>query len=115
MMMSYMKVGENTDGTFTKNLKVGLYAPFDNVWNYAFGIDLFYEPGVDKNLRAIQSLAINKPATWAALQFRPKADGINDFVMANYNDWKVMNLSLCKNVINPGGLIPNPAVTCPSN
>lgn len=115
MMMSYVNVQENTDGTLTKNLKVGLYAPFDNAWNYAFGIDLFFEPGVDSNLRAIQTLAIDKPGRWGKVQFRPKADGINNFSMRNYDDWKVMNLSLCNNVVNPGGLIQEPAVSCPEN
>ena len=115
MMTSYVRVSENIDGTLTKDLRVGLYAPFDNVWNYAFGIDLFFEPGVDSNLRALQTLAINKPGRWAKVQFRPKADGINDFTMTNYNDWEVMNLSLCKNVVNPGGLLTVPAVNCPDD
>ena len=115
MMMSYIRVRENIDGTLTKDLRVGLYAPFDNVWNYAFGIDLFFEPGVDSNLRALQTLAINKPGRWAKVQFRPKADGINDFTMTNYNDWEVMNLSLCKNVVNPGGLLTTPSVNCPTD
>ncbi|HEA19518.1 hypothetical protein LCGC14_0710610 [marine sediment metagenome] len=115
MMTSYVNVRENIDGTLTKDIRVGLYAPFDNVWNYAFGIDLFFEPGVDSNLRALQTLAINKSGRWAKVQFRPKADGINDFTMTNYNDWKVMNSSLCKNVVNPGGLLTAPAVNCPDD
>lgn len=115
MMTSYVKVSTDLNGQLNKTLKVGLFAPFDNVWNYGFGIDLFFEPGVDTSLQAVQSIAINKAAVWAKLQYRPKADAINDFVMINFDDWKVMRRSLCVNVVNPGGLLPGPAVTCPSD
>lgn len=115
MMMSYVKVDKNVLGELTKNLRVGLYAPFDNAWNYAFGIDLFFEAGIDTNLRSLQSISINKAEKWARLEFRPKADGINDFVMTNYNDWEVMRHTLCENVVNPGGLIDVPAVNCPAD
>ncbi len=114
MLTSYVKVAEEADGSLSKTLKVGLQGPFDNVWFNAFGIDLYFEAGVDSNLRSVQSIAINKPAVWASIQFRPKADGINDFTMTDYNDWEVLRIGLCKNVVNPGGLVNNPIV-CPTN
>jgi hypothetical protein len=114
MMTSYVKVEKQDDGVLTKTLKVGLNGPFDNIWYYAFGIDLFFEAGVDSNLRSVSSMAINKDGVWTHLQFRPKADAINDFVMTNYNDWETLRIGLCKHVVNPGGLVTNP-ITCPTS
>jgi hypothetical protein len=114
MMTSFVKVQTGADGTLTKTLKVGLTGPFDNVWFYAFGIDLFFEAGVDSNLRSVQSIAIDKSGVWATIQFRPKADGINDFRMTDHNDWEVLRIGLCKDVVNPGGLVSHP-INCPSN
>jgi hypothetical protein len=112
MLTSYVEVEQQADGSLAKTLKVGLEGPFDNVWLYAFGIDLFFEAGIDSNLRAAQSLAMSGDR-WTPIQFRPKADGIHDFVMTDYNDWEVLRIGLCKNVVNPGGLISNP-ITCPA-
>jgi hypothetical protein len=114
MLTSYVKVEKLADGTLSKTLKVGIEGPFDNVWLYAFGIDLFFEVGVDTNLRSVLSVAINKPEVWAGIQFRPKADGIADMTMTDNNDWDIMRLGLCKNVVNPGGLLSNPIV-CPAS
>ncbi len=113
MLTSYVKVEEQPDGSLSKTLKVGLEGPFDNVWLHAFGIDLFFEAGKDSNLRAVFSRSSDNPDYFAKLQFRPKADGINDFVMTDYNDWEVLRIGLCKNVVNPGGLLSNP-ITCPT-
>ncbi len=112
MMTSYVRVQEQPDGSLTKSLRVGLEGPFDNVWLHAFGIDLFFEAGRDSNLRAVFSRSSDNPDQEFKIWFRPKADGINDFVMTDYNDWEVLRLGLCKNVVNPGGLVVNP-ITCP--
>lgn len=114
MLTSFVKVDKATDGTLTKTTKVGLEGPFDNVWLFAFGIDLLFEEGVDSNLRAVLSVAIDKPEVWAGIQFRPKADGIADMTMVDHNDWEIMRLSLCHEVVNPGGLVSNPIV-CPAS
>ena len=114
MLTSYVKVEKLADGTLNKTLKVGLEGPFDNVWLYAFGIDLLYEPGIDTNLRAVLSIAIDKPEVWAGIQFRPKADGISDMTMSDHNDWEILRIGLCKNVVNPGGTVANP-ITCPTS
>lgn len=115
MMTSYVKVSTDGTGQLTRDLRVGLFSPFDNVWNYGFGIDLLFEPGIDTNLQAIQSVAINKAEVWASLQYRPKADAVNDFAMTNFSDWEVMRRRLCANVVNPGGLLATPAVNCPTD
>lgn len=110
-MMSYVKVTKNSDGSVTKAPKIGLAGPFDNVWAKVWGIDLYYESGKDTNLRALLSWAIPK---WDRdLQFRPKADGIQDFRYVNYDDWKVLRVNLCRNVVNPGGTVSGPP-TCPN-
>ncbi|CAN5516379.1 hypothetical protein BH23CHL2_BH23CHL2_05540 [soil metagenome] len=114
MLTSYVKVDKLADGTLNKTLKVGLEGPFDNIWLYAFGIDLFYEAGIDSNLKSALSIAIDKPEIWAGIQFRPKSDGIADMMMTDHNDWEIMRIGLCKNVVNPGGLISNP-ITCPTS
>lgn len=114
MLTSYVKVEKLADGNLNRTLKVGLEGPFDNVWLFAFGIDLLYEPGIDTNLRATLSIAIDKPEVWAGIQFRPKADGISDMTMVDNNDWEILRLGLCKNVVNPGGTISNP-INCPSS
>ena len=114
MLMSYVKVEEQTDGTQAKTLKVGLNGPFDNVWLHAYGIDLFFEAGVDSNLQSVLSRSSGNPDHSMKLNYRPKADGINDFVMTNYNDWEVLRIGLCKHVVNPGGLVNHP-ITCPAS
>jgi hypothetical protein len=114
MLTSYVKMQKQPDGTFTGTLKVGLEGPFDNVWLYAFGIDLYFEAGIDTNLRSVLSIAIDKPEVWAGIQFRPKADGIADMTMVDNNDWETMRIGLCKNVVNPGGTVSNP-ITCPTS
>ncbi|MEZ4570231.1 MAG: hypothetical protein R2849_07870 [Thermomicrobiales bacterium] len=113
MLTSYVKVDKAADGSLTRTTKVGLEGPFDNVWLYAFGIDLFFEEGIDSNLRAALSIAIDKPELWAGIQFRPKADGVADLTMVDNNDWEVLRIGLCKNVVNPGGLVSNP-IACPA-
>jgi hypothetical protein len=106
MAMSYTKVTQQPSGELQKDPQVGLIADFDNMWHYAYGIDLLFERGYDTNLISMESLA------GGGLSVRPKADGINDFRYINYDDWATLRLGLCRNVINPGGLGPN-AVTCP--
>ena len=46
------------------------------------------------------------------IMFRPKADGINDFGYRNYNDWDILRVNVCKQVVNPKGTVSNP-IKCP--
>ncbi len=105
MMMSYVQV-DRSSGVGRE--RVGLLAPFDNVWRTITGADLLFEPGADTNLRAV--LAHGKTDE---LWFRPKADGISDFTYVNYNDWEVLRVNLCRGLVNPGGLVARP-VRCAS-
>jgi Right handed beta helix region len=109
--ISYTKVSETSPG-ITKEEKVGLNSLFDNTAYLAFGIDLLYEQGVDANLRSVTTVAIPKPKKLETVEFRPKADGINDFPYTNYDDWAYLRIGLCRQVIDPGGLGPK-AVRCP--
>jgi hypothetical protein len=98
------------DGSLQREGKVGLNSPFDNVWYRGWGIDLLYEPGVDTNLRFANAIKSNNSENNFRLVFRPKADGINDFTYVNYNDWETLRPNLCRQVVNPGGLVENPVV-----
>jgi hypothetical protein len=67
----------------------------DNVWYYAQGVDLLFEPGVDTNLRAAVATKIeNKPRF---VELRPKADGVVDFAYRNWNEWEALGIGLCRN------------------
>jgi len=109
MMMSYVRASDRAQ-------MVGLEADMDNSWYFAFGIDLFYEPGVDSNLRAVESRqrppSGDRPSMDFQVWFRPKADGILDFTYKNYNDWETLAVGVCQYVVNPGGLVDDP-IRCP--
>jgi hypothetical protein len=93
----------NSSSGITKQQRVGLDVYFDNVWRSAGGLDLLFEPDADANLRAL----ISHPGE-GQLMFRPKADGINDIVYTNHNDWDVLAHNVCSGVVNPGGLVTDP-------
>jgi hypothetical protein len=111
MAMSYTRVTTLASGEQSKVPQVGLVADFDNVWHYAYGIDLLFEPGYDLHPISIESRASDNPEGPTRISVRPKPDGINDFTYINYDDWAQLRLGLCRNVVSPGGLVP-PAVTC---
>ncbi|MEQ7009955.1 hypothetical protein ABN028_27640 [Actinopolymorpha sp. B17G11] len=104
-MMSYVDV-ERLPNRVVKTPRVGIATYFDNVWRTANGVDLFFEEGVDSNLRAVLAFANEKQLT--QLWFHPKADGINDTTYTNHNDWAVLGRNLCGELVNPGGLVDNP-------
>lgn len=112
MMSSYVRVSVAPDGSTLREVRVGLPGPFDNVWAYGFGIDAYFEAGVDTNLQTLHAVAIDKAEIWATLEYRPKADGVNDFTMTNFDDWRTMERVLCRNLVDAAGTIPTPAVQC---
>lgn len=107
MRMSYVKVNTASNGTITKEEKVGLDSYFDNSWLSTFAISLFYQWKQDTNLRSVFSIKGSGVDDYK-IMFRPKADGINDFEYKNYNDWETIRKNICKQVVNPGGLVVNP-------
>jgi hypothetical protein len=110
IMLSYVRVQPQQDGSLERTERIGLLSPFDNVWLYSYGSDLLFERTVDTNLRSVHAYAT--PKDRFQVWFRPKADGINDFAYVDYNDWEYLRDGLCRNVVNPGGLVADP-ITCP--
>jgi hypothetical protein len=101
----------------SQQLALGFGSYFDNEWLYGNGIDLWYDAGVDTNLRAAWSYSTqwgadpNGVVRSGLIAFRPKADGIEDFLLRNYDDWQVLRYGICYEVTaTPGG---NNPVTCP--
>lgn len=111
MRMSYIKVEANDDNTLDKSVKIGLDAYFDNVWFYAYSISLFYDKDYDTNLRAVYSRWKEEDNQFS-IYLRPKADGINNYLYRNSNDWEQLGKNLCKRVANPTGDLPS-SIICP--
>lgn len=90
-------------------LRLGLTSGYDSWWTYSRGVDLWYEPGIDSNLRAAWSVSpLTDPALDSQLRFDPKADGINDYVQADNNDWVQIGYAVCRALVNPTGSVTNP-------
>lgn len=91
------------------SLRIGLTSGYDSWWTYSRGVDLWYEPGIDSNLRAAWSISrLTDPALDTQVRFDPKADGINDYVQADNNDWVQIGYALCRALVNPTGSVTNP-------
>jgi hypothetical protein len=117
MRMSYVKVDP---GTGEKTTLLGLDSAFDNTWLYGYGIDLLYDVGIDTNLRAAFTVGANyggdNPDAPKEFQvwYRPVADGIFNYVYTNHNDWQVLRVGICRNVVDPAGVIPDAdEIQCP--
>ena len=82
----------------TGHLRIGLDSWFDNVWSYAFGVDLL-QPG-EVGLRAAESYSIpnapSHPNSLNQVTFRPHADGMADLPYKNHDDWKVIGWGSCQ-------------------
>lgn len=108
MMMSYARATTTPAGDLAFVEKVGMDSPFDNVWFSVWGLDLLFEPGVDTNLRSVDARRHPGGDEHFELWLRPKADGVHDFAMENYDDWEALGANLCPRVVNPGGDLSNP-------
>lgn len=106
-LMSYVK-NETIGGITRKIEKIGIRSYFSNVWYKAYAASLFYEYGKDINLRAALSIPNEDENESFQVWFNPNADGINNLVYKNFDDWKILGQNLCKLVVNPGGLVSNP-------
>lgn len=88
---------------------IGLAAGFDSDWSYGYGMDAWHDPQ-DSNLRAVWAMSPELKGGDGRLNFFPRADGINDFPLLNYDDWSVLSWSICNNVVNPTGSVPSPII-----
>jgi hypothetical protein len=100
MAMSYV----DNNGTF----RIGLPSYFDNVWSYAFGVDLLQPNEV--GLRAAETYSIPKPAAFQMISFRPHADGISNLPYSNKNDWSVLAWGTCS--VLAASQPPGPTTNC---
>lgn len=100
MMMSFVEVR-----SARPTHRIGLTSPFDNVWLLGHGVDLFFEPGVDSNLRSACALDMTRRQS---VNFRSQSDGILDFTYGNSNDWEVLRVCLCQDIVGAGGGQTNP-------
>jgi hypothetical protein len=93
-------------------LRIGHDTWFDNVWNYAYGIDVLQSS--DLSLRAVQTYAIPKPEAQFTVRVRPHADGVINLPYRNYDDWKVIAWGSCatlRSVQTPAMQVNCPAQT----
>ncbi len=105
MMSLYTKVTKENEQESKKQI-IGLDTYFSNVWYYSHGIDLFYDRnGEDSNLRYAGSFDAEESNH---LHFNPNADGIIDLTYSRYNDWETITKFLCKGLVNPDIVLPNP-------
>lgn len=86
MMMSYVDL----NGT----LRIGLDSYFDNVWSFAYGIDLL-QPG-EIALRAAETYSLRSAVN--QVYVRPHADGIVNLPYRNFDDWKVLAWGSCTTI-----------------
>jgi hypothetical protein len=90
-------IAKNENGVL--EIRMGLTSDHQNEWFYAFGLDLLYEEGVDTNLRALVARKKrdgDENLVPARLEVRPKADGIVDYGLRNWNDWDVLRVGSCR-------------------
>jgi hypothetical protein len=82
---------------FTGNLKIGIESDFDDAWSFAYGMSLL-TPSDNGVLRAAITSAVLPNHGTTPLDevfFRPHADGINDLVYNNFDDWKTLAHDTC--------------------
>lgn len=93
----------------TGALRLGMIAGYGSDWDYSFGVDAWFDPGIDDNVRVAWAISpYTNPAFDSRLKFNPKGDGINDFFQRNYNDWPYVGFALCKSLVAPSESGPNP-------
>jgi hypothetical protein len=106
LLISFVKVSL-TGGTLERRRRVGLKGDFSNTWATIQGADLFYERHVDTNLRAVLTHAVGRDTEYEVWLY-PKADGWQDYRYVNYDDWEVLRVNLCREVVDPGDTVSNP-------
>ncbi len=89
----------NLDGNGGATVRFGMEGYSHNSWLYGYGLDLLFEAGVDTNLRLLlarKQLHDDGTETPYPAELRPKADGVIDYPLRNWNDWEVLRVDLCR-------------------
>jgi hypothetical protein len=98
-----MLVADRDPVSGATTLRFGMQGYHHNSWLYGYGLDLLFEPGVDSNLRLLLARKqLNDDGTHQPypVELRPKADGIIDYPLRNWNDWEVLRVDLCRTLNN---------------
>ncbi len=84
----------------------------DNSWFFGYGVDLLFEPGVDSNLRSLIAVKSYKEGVLQppSLELRPKADGIVNILLRDWNDWEVLRVDLCRTLVDSA----SSGIRCPA-
>jgi hypothetical protein len=99
---SYTRVDRDLSGDVTALVPtIGMQGYVDNQWHTGTGIDLFYEPGIDTNLRAAMNSTV--PDTAGRVLLKPKADGIITGAYRDFDDWTRIRTGLCRSLQHGGG------------
>jgi hypothetical protein len=106
LLTSYVKV-TLTGQTLERRVRVGLLGDLSNKWATIQGADLFYERLRDTNLRAVLTHAVGRDSEYEVWLY-PKADGWQDYRYVNYDDWEVLRVNVCREVVDPGDTVSNP-------
>lgn len=113
MVKQQMLVAKRDPATATTTLEMGVAGDHQNTWYYGYAVALLFEEDIDNNLRLL--VAEKKPkkdnmAEPQGLVLRPKADGIVDNPQRNWNDWAVLRVDLCRQLVNSG----SSSLNCPA-
>jgi hypothetical protein len=106
LLTSYVQVSPS-GRMLARRLRVGLEGDLSNTWATIQGADLFYERHRDTNIRAVLTHGLGRESEYEVWLY-PKADGWQNYRYVNYDDWEVLGINLCREVVNPGGTISNP-------
>ena len=90
------------DANGNVTVRFGMEGHHHNSWLYGYGVDLLFEPGVDSNLRLLlarKQLHDDGTHDPYPMELRPKADGILDYPLRNWNDWEVLRVDLCRTLV----------------
>lgn len=100
MMRSHYDTGQ-------ERLVFGLESSFDNVWLTGNAFD-WTASGAGTHPQLWAVLHFKNEDLGSHIQFRPRADGILDVDMRNYDDWSVVAWAACRHIVNPGDLVSSP-------
>ena len=92
---------------------LGADESLDNEWLKGYGVDAWFDPGIDKNLRVAfaQSAGTAPAEDGGRVRFLPKADGINAYAQENRDDWAMIRIAMCRMLTSQNA---SQAISCPA-